>query len=73
MSLPDVSDHLVPVHRLFAVCGLNYCTMVGAVPLHAPVRQRVGLGLGPMRGQGTKARQAAGREWYPRAGGKKIE
>ena len=38
--------------------------------LHAPVRQRVGLGLGPMRGQGTKARRAAGREWYPRAGGK---
>ena len=41
--------------------------------LHAPVRQRVGFGLGPMRGQGTKARRAAGREWYPRAGGKKIE
>ena len=37
--------------------------------LHAPVRQRLGLGLGPMRGQGTKARRAAGREWYPRSWG----
>ena len=32
MPLPDVSDHLVPVHRLFAVCGWKYCTMGGAVP-----------------------------------------
>ena len=37
--------------------------------LHAPVRQRVGLGPGPMRGQETQARRAAGREWYLRAGG----
>ena len=26
-----------------------------------------------MRGQGTKTGRAAGQEWYPRAGGKKIE
>ena len=59
----------LPVHRLFAVCVLNYCTRGGGgggVPfLHAPFRQRVGLGLGPMRGQGTKARRAAGRNGTP--------
>ena len=58
--------------QAFAVCGWKYCTM-GVPFLHAPVRQRVGLGLGPMRGQGTQARRAAGQEWYLRAGGEIIE
>ena len=44
---------------------------MGVPFLHAPFHQRVGLGLGPMRGQETKARWAAGREWYPRAWGEK--
>ena len=53
MPLPDVSDHLVTsTQALRSVClGLLYYGGGGGVPfLHAPFRQRVGLGLGPMRG-----------------------
>ena len=68
MPLPDVSDHLVPVHRLSQFVA-GSIVLWGAIPART-VRQRVGLGPGPMRGQETQARRAAGREWYLRAGGK---
>ena len=74
MPLPNVSDHLVTSTQALRSLCLELLYVLWGVPfLHAPFRQRVVLGLGPMRGQGTKARRAAGRNGTPELGGKRLK